>query len=213
MNKEEFLKSELLKALDPMLKDFGFKVNKASGEFTKKNKDGWYKYQIVFLKTNGGWELKPSLLLRIDVVENIFHETSGFEEKYKKGTPTIGTTIEDYQADNGIYRFQLTEESQIDIVARELFLLFQKSALPFFEEFYSLKKIDAVLNINLSDTSLTGSIFKGLKTLIIAKLTGRSNYKELEDFYLNYYKEFSNGFYLPDYKRLTDYLEYSNTKE
>lgn len=210
MTQRDFLKTEMLKELDAKLKDFGFKVNKATGEFTKKNKDGWCKYQVVFLRINGGWELKPSLLLRFDIVENIFHEISGFEEKYKNGTPTIGTAIEDYQVDNGTYRFQLIEESQIDIIARELFLLFKKVALPFFEEFNSLGKIDAALNVDLGDTSLTGSIFKGLKALIIAKLMGRSNYKELKDFYLSYYKEFSNGFYLPDYNRLTNYLEYSN---
>jgi hypothetical protein len=207
MKNEDFLKSELLKALDLKLKDSGFKMNKTSGEFTKKNKDGWFKYQIVFLKISGGWELKPSLLLRFDIVENIFHRISGFEEKYKKGTPTIGTSIEDYQSGgNGIYRFQLMEESQIDVIVQNLFLLFQEVALPFSERFNTLEKIDRALNIDLKDTSLTGGIYKGSKSLIIAKLVGRGNYKELEDFYLNYYKVFANGFYLPEYKRLTELL-------
>ncbi len=207
MTKGEFLKSELLKGLNVKLKDFGFKLNKSSGEFTKKNKDGWYKYQIVFLNRNGGWELKPSLLLRFDIVEDIFHKTSGFEERYKKGTPTIGTSIEDYQTDNNNYRFYLTDENQIDAIEQNLFLLFKKIALPFYEKFNSLEKVDKALNNDLEDTSLTGDIFKGSKSLIVAKLIGRDNYKELEDFYLQYYKEFANGFYFPDFKKLTKFLE------
>ena len=166
-----------------------------------------YKYQIVFLNRNGGWELKPSLLLRFDIVEDIFHKTSGFEERYKKGTPTIGTSIEDYQTDNNNYRFYLTDENQIDAIEQNLFLLFKKIALPFYEKFNSLEKVDKALNNDLEDTSLTGDIFKGSKSLIVAKLIGRDNYKELEDFYLQYYKEFANGFYFPDFKKLTKFLE------
>jgi hypothetical protein len=192
MTNREFLKSELLKALDIKLKDFGFQVNMKLGEFTRRNKDGWNKYQIVFLKTDEGWELKPSLLLRVDSVEDIFHKTSEFEEKYKKGTPTIGTSIEDYQS---------------NVIAQELYIIFKEIALPFFDKYDTLEKIDKALNIKPEDTSLTGAIFKGSKALIIAKLMCRRNFKELADYYYNYYKNFSEGFYLPNYIRLKEFLE------
>ena len=207
MTNREFLKSELLKALDIKLKDIGFQVNMKLGEFTRRNKDGWNKYQIVFLKTDEGWELKPSLLLRVDSVEDIFHKTSEFEEKYKKGTPTIGTSIEDYQSNGKTYRYQMREEPHINVIAQELYIIFKEIALPFFDKYDTLEKIDKALNIKPEDTSLTGAIFKGSKALIIAKLMCRRNFKELADYYYNYYKNFSEGFYLPNYIRLKEFLE------
>jgi hypothetical protein len=212
MTKRDFLKSELLKELEVKLKNFEFRLNKSLAEFTKKSKVGWYKYQIVFLIKDEGWELKPSLLLRIDVIEDIFHETSGFEEKYRKGTPTIGTSIEDYQSDGKRYRYHLNEEDQINAISQELYLLFHRIALPFFERYNSLEKIDEAINSNFKDTALTGDIFKGSKGLIVAKLIGSGNYKELEEIYFNYYRELSGGFYLPNYKRLMEHLAHNDIK-
>jgi hypothetical protein len=207
MTKREFLKAELLKILESELKVHDFKLNKALAEFTRKVKDGWFKYQIVFLKIDEGWELNPCLLLRFNCIEDIFHKISGFEQKYQKGTPTIGTSLENYMKDGSGYRYTLTEEDQIDEIGKELQMLFCNVALPFFEKYNSLVVLDEALNTDTKDTSLTGDIFKGLKALISAKLSGRLNYYELEKFYLNYYKEFSDGFYLPEFDKLREELK------
>jgi hypothetical protein len=207
MTKREFLKTELLKELEFDLKEKGFQLNKSLAEFTKKNKDGWFKYQIVFLQTDDGWIIKPCVLLRFNIIENIFHETSGFEDKFQKGTPTIGTAIEDYLKDSNSYRYTLTNEDQINGLGKELQLLFYNFVLPFFEKYNSLKVLDEALNTDTKDTSLTGNIFKGSKALIIAKLLNRKNYNELETTYLNYYKEFADGFYLPGFEKLIKKLK------
>jgi len=206
MTDREFLKAKLLSELEPKLQVFGFKLNKNLAEFTRSNNDGWFKYQIVFLKIDNGWELKPSLLLRFNIIEDIFHKISGFEEKYKKGTPTIGISIEDY-LENDKYRYQLIDKDQIDNLVQQLYVVFQKIAVPFFDRFNTIEKLDEVLNVAPGDTTLTGSIYKGLKALIIAKLVKRDNYKELEETYFNYYEKFSDSFYLPEYRSLVKLLE------
>jgi len=95
MKKNEFLKSEVLTRLGEKLKSSGYKLSKSACEFTKKTDFGWNKYQIVFLNRDNGWELKPSLLVRFNEVENLFHQISDVDKKYQKVTPTIGTSIED----------------------------------------------------------------------------------------------------------------------
>jgi len=207
MTKRNFLKTELLKNLESKIKDFGFQLNKTQAEFINKNKFGWFKFQIVFLKIDEGWELKPSLLIRCNTIENIYHEISEFETKYQEGTPTIGSSIEDYLNDNVSYRYRLTDENQINSIAQQLYILFITIALPFFDKYNTIEKIDKVLNNNMHDTSLTGAIFKGAKALITAKLTNRANYQELENYYLNYYSMFSNGFYMPNYLNLVKLLK------
>lgn len=211
MINKESLRVALLLKLGEQLNVMGFTLNKSQSEFKKTLSLGWEKYQIVFLKREFGWELKPSLLLRIDKIENIFHEISGFEEKYKNGTHTIGISIEDYLHDGNKYRYSLTHENQVDEISRELFNVFNKVALPFFEKYSSLAAIEEVLNQNPYDTSLTGSIFKGYKTIIMAKLMQRNNFNDLVNIYQKYYSEFSNGFYLPEYEKLVEVLQFRNS--
>lgn len=208
MTDRGFLRNEVLVRLDKKLNSFGYKLSKSACEFTKKTDFGWNKYQIVFLIRDDGWELKPNLLVRFDIVENLFHQISGFDKKYQKGTPTIGISIEDLN--NALItqtRFELTNEAQINSVVSSLFELFENVAVPFFEKFDKLSSIDDKLNSNIGDTSLTGDIFKGTKSLIIAKLMKRQDFDKLEHVYQSYYMNFAGGFYLPEYLRLKELLK------
>jgi len=207
MTEREFLKNEVLARLSEKLNPFGYKLSKAACEFTRKTDFGWNKYQIVFLIRDNGWEIKPSLLVRFNIVENLFHQISDFEKKYQKGTPTIGSAIEDLVNENIPARFNLINEAQINSIVKSLFELFEDVALPFFEKFDNLSFIDEKLNFNTEDTSLTGDIFKGTKSLIIAKLMKRQNFDELENIYHYYYVNFADGFYLPEYLRLKELLK------
>jgi hypothetical protein len=208
MKKNEFLKSEVLTRLGEKLKSSGYKLSKSACEFTKKTDFGWNKYQIVFLNRDNGWELKPSLLVRFNEVENLFHQISDFDKKYQKVTPTIGTSIEDLVNSSITQtRLELTNEIQINGVVNSLIELFDNVADPFFRTYNNLHAIDEKLNSNVNDTSLTGDIFKGIKSLIIAKLIKRKDFCKIENIYHSYYKEFSNGFYLPEYLKLRELLK------
>src|SRR4051794_19245042 len=134
MNKREFLKEELLKVLEPELKSYGFTINKKKSEFIKRGNDGWQKYQVIFLLRNEGWEINLGMLIRINVVEEIFHQTSGFEPKYQKDTPTIGVTVGNYLQDGESYKFDLFDEQHINGVAKHILLVFNNIAVPFFEK-------------------------------------------------------------------------------
>lgn len=200
------LKNEVLALLDSSLNSFGFKMSKAANDFTQKTDFGWNKYQIVFLEREKGWEIKPSLLVRFDDIENLYHSISDFEKKYQKGTPTIGIAIEDLVNDNTPVRFELTKLSEIDYVVKELLNLFNSIALPFFSKYNNLQQIDNLLNNGTDDTSITGDIFKGIKSLIVAKLTNRTDLEKIGLAYQQYYQKFANGFYLPEYNRLKELL-------
>ncbi len=208
MREREFLKNKVLSVLSEKLNPFGFKLKKSASEFIKKTSFGWNKYQIVFLVNYNKIEIKPSLLVRFDVVEDFYHKISEFEEKYKKGTPTLGVAIEDLNYNSDLNcRFYLTHESQIDGIVKNLVDLFEMFALPFFNEFDNLSRVDKKLNDNPSDTLLTGAIFKGLKSLIIANLIKRGDYENLEKTYTTYYEDFANGFYLKEFLRLKELLD------
>jgi hypothetical protein len=207
MTKNEFLKRELLRAVEEGLKDSKFTLSKSQAEFIRRSNEGWDKYQLMFLNRNEGWEINPAMLIRKNIVEDIFHCTSGFEKKYQKGTPTIGSSIENYLGErNGNYRFELAEESQIGVIAQKIIALFKEVALPFFSKYNTIESLDLVINENIADVELTGAIFKGSKGIILAKLTDRNNYKYLVEIYTKYYENFSDGFYLLRFKNLLEAL-------
>ncbi len=203
MTKNEFLKGELLRTVEGELRFNNFILNKTLAEFTRKDNQGWDKYQLIFLKRDDGWEINPAMLIRKDAVEDIFHRTSGFEKKYQKGTPTIGSSVEDYLGNrSGSYRFDLTEESQIDSVAQKILTLLKEIALPFFDKYNTIENLDLAINEDPSNTALTGTIFKGSKGIILAKLTNREDYNRLVTLYTKHYEKLSDGFYLSGFKNL-----------
>jgi hypothetical protein len=205
--KKLLLKERLLNSLDSTLRNDGFKLNKSAAEFTKKTIDGWCKYQIIFLE-RGYWELIPGMLVRNDTVENIFHETSEFNNQDKNRTPTIGTSVENYLHDQtGNFRLVLKDETEIPAAANSLISIYYNYASPFFKKYEDINEIEKDVNADINDTSLTGPIFKGTKGIILAKLCNRENYTNLQRCYYEYYSNFSKGFYLPSFKKLTDYLK------
>ena len=207
MSKREFLRGEVLNLLDDKLKSFGYKLIKSDSSFIQKNSFGWNKFTITFLVSENGWTIRPGLLIRFDIVENLFHQVSNFEKKYQKGTPTLGVAIENLDTFGFNTRFDLNDTNQINSIVRELFELFKIVAIPFFAKFNKLSEVDSQLNKNIEDTSLTGDIFKGTKSLIIASLLKRNNLKELEKAYQSYYENFADGFYLPEYIKLKELLQ------
>jgi len=206
MTNREFLKTETFRALNLMLEKYNYKLLKSKDSFILKTDFGWNRYSIDFFLRDIGWTILPALLVRFEVVENLYHKISDFEKKYQKGTPTIGTTIENFDVTLEA-RFDLYEESQINSVVEKLFELFENVALPFFGKFSNLSAIDEQLNYNINDTTLTGGIFKGTKSLIIGKLMKRNDFDELERVYQSYYISFADGFYLPEYLRLKELLK------
>jgi len=207
IQKRLLLKERLLNTLDNTFQNDGFKLDKSAVEFTKKTIAGWYKYQIIFLE-RGCWELIPGMLVRDDTVENIFHKTSEFNNQHKKRTPTIGISVENYLHDQtGNFRFFLKDETDIPVAANSLISLYYHYASPFFKKYENISEIEKDVNADINDTSLTGPIFKGSKGIILAKLCNKENFENLQRGYYEYYSNFSGGFYLPSFKKLTAYLK------
>jgi hypothetical protein len=189
-----------------------FNLLRSKGEFVRTREDGWFKYSLVFLVRDEGWEVNPTMSLRNNLVEDIYHKISGFERKYQKGTPTLATSFENYINDGREYRFFIFSEDEIDEVVSGLFDLFERVALPFYQKYQSIENIDRGLNEKPDDSSLTGLIFKGFKGLIVAKLINRSDYKDLVEMYFGHYQQFADGFYLSDFEKLISELNYPTSR-
>jgi hypothetical protein len=148
--------------------------------------------------------------VRVEVVEAVFHRTSGFAPKYRSGTATIGATVAGLMG-GGVRacEFRLSSESQIHAVAGQIADVFDEFALPYFEKWSSLEAIDAELN----DEPAKQTIHRGAGWLrcstgiIVAKLVGRPNYRQLAGFYHDVMAGVSKGFYLKRFEALLSSLD------
>jgi hypothetical protein len=201
------LRNSLLDLLALKLKPSGFVLNKAQAEFTNRLKDGWEKFHLIFLVRSEGWEINPGVLIRKNVVEDIYHKASYFEAKYHKTTPTIGIPLENFNNNGNKYRLTLASEADIIPCYHKLLVLFNNVAIPFFEKYSSLEELDREVNIENRKSVFSGPKYEGNLGIILARLTNNPHYHKLEEKYRNYYQQFSNGFYLPEYEGIVEVLK------
>lgn len=202
MTKREFLRNELLRGVEEKIVESGFKLTKSDTSFTRKTAYGWEKYSVTFLLNEDGWTIATGLLIRFNNVEDFFHQRSGFEKKYQKGTPTIGTPIEALGIKRITERFDISEENDIEPAVNILVSIFNGVALEFFDTFNNLEEIEKAVNDDVNSTFLTGPIFKGMKGLILAHFVANKDIRKLDVEYYRYYESFSDGFYLDTYNNI-----------
>jgi len=200
-------KEKLLELLAPPFKAHDFVLNKQLGEFTRRRTAGWEKFQLIFLKRKDGWEINLGMLIRKDIIENIYHQASSFDPKYHKTTPTLGITVEKFRNDGNEYRFYLSSDSDIEKCTNYIEDLFIKVALPFFEQYDNLGTMDKAVNVKNGESIFSGLKYQGNLGIILAKLMKSPDYDFFLKKYYNYYKNLSCEFYLPEYEKLLKILD------
>jgi hypothetical protein len=202
----KYLRDALLAKLALELRTKGFSLLKLQGEFIKKTIDGWWKFQLVFLQKPYGWEIKIALLIRKNLVEDIYHKASFYEPKFQKSTATAGLFLEKIVKNNINCSFKIENENDIVISCEAILNLFTEFAEPFFIEYDSIKALDKAINIESDARIFSGPKYEGNTGIILAKLANNPKYYDLEQKYRDYYKNLSNGFYLPEYEGIVKSL-------
>jgi hypothetical protein len=206
MNKE--LIGSLFVSIHAELKPFGFKLAKSKQRLLRFSEKRMEILQFAVLDDETSYRICPSVGVRFDDVEEIFHRTSGFEPEYQNDTATVGVNL---WGDNGgnDYQIPLRGAEEVDAVVSQVSTIFRENALPYFAQFCSLVAVDSAVN----DQPTLPCIHRSLPCLrcstgaIVAKLTGRKNYDELISIYHAVMRVDSNGFYLPDFEALLSDLE------
>jgi hypothetical protein len=204
------LKRALLQSVNPHLVGEGFKLNASRDRFVRRRDGIADIFHITCTRAVRGYYLDPGRSVSIDRVEEIFHQTSGFESKTQKDTPTMGTRVGPIL--NGrptSSKLLLKSEADINHMTGSIVRIFREDALPYFERWSPLVAIDAELNGDPTKITIhRGPVWSRCSTgIIVARLVGRSDYRELADFYLDVMARNSGGFYLHRFLALIDSLE------
>jgi len=204
------LKAAIFATISPELMRHGFSLKRAKDRFVRQRDGVTDLFQLVCLDGKPGYRIQPHVGVRIEQVESIFHQTSGFESRHQKDTPTMGNSIGILQSgDSRSCEFLLESESQIALIAEKITDVFCKFALPYFERWESLIVIDAELNGKpVERTHQRPLAWQRCSTgLIVAKLVGRPDYSQLSALYTEIMAQDNKGFYLKRFQALVKSLE------
>lgn len=207
------IKNQFLDKLIPEIEKSGFKWNKSKSTFYRTTKTGWHSFIVIFKDYPDGYEVYVSIGIRNDKVENIFHLTSGFEVKYQKYTPTIGVFISEYETTKN-HRYQLHLPDDIPVVVNNLIDDYSGIADKYYKDFDDVIVMDKLLNDSPAQYCVhkPAMPLKAQTGLILAKLSGRKNYVEVEKIYKSILEEMDDGFYLQYFNPLSINLKQQNYK-
>ncbi|WP_425616852.1 hypothetical protein NA78x_000513 [Anatilimnocola sp. NA78] len=198
-----YLPIAVLEAVAAELKPLGFKLVKSKKWFIRAISNRVEKYQLVVLDEKKGYRICPSVSVRFEHVEAIFHRSSGYEVEYQRDTPTVGIDLWSVYGKDG-YQVSLTQAAGVDVVASQLLEIFHDKAMPYYSHFSSLVAVDTAINAQPSDNSVHRAMpwLRCSTGAIVAKLVGRDNYDYLVSIYTDILRKDSNGFYLPRFELL-----------
>lgn len=206
-------KSAIVQAVAPELVSSGFALNSASDRFVRRPSKGVaHFYHLLINESQPFARLDIHLAVRLDIVETIFHRTSGFEKRFQPGTPTMGGAL-DAIARNPDFKMLLDEEHGPQ---RARSLLVTPTMLQFYEDWFS--RFSKIENI---DTELNEDPFRESPNrptpwlrcstgIIVAWMLKRPDYGRLATIYREMLRSFSDGFYLPRFETLLNDLSKEN---
>lgn len=133
-----------------------------------------------------GFRISPSVGVRFEEVEKIFHRTSGYERAQQKESTTVGIDVwRVFGRDQ--YQVTLKDEADLATATSRIVAIFREKAEAYFAQFNTLAAVDSAINdqpsadcVHRDSTSLRCST-----GLIVAKLVGRKDYDQLASTYLD----------------------------
>jgi hypothetical protein len=204
------LRKAIFDAVESRLSSSGFELKRTKDSF-QRSRDGITDlFQLVCLNDVPGYRVQPNVGIRIEIVEQIFHKTSGWDPKSQKDTPTIGAGIGNIMAgDNRKCEFRVKTEADASPAAEKIENVFREFALPYYQKYGSLQAIDAELNSHPQErTPHRGYGWLRCSTgIIVARLVGRPNYEALAEIYTKVITEVDRGFYLKYFMPLLESLK------
>ena len=207
---EKNLKLQLFDAVKPKLETQGFKLNAAKNLFVRKiEKNISDRFMLVSPYSYSAWQVRPSVAIRIEILEDIYHQVSGYEKKNQQGTPSIGNSIGSMMFGD-VQKCQFAMSSIADVMhtAEKLESVFNDIALPYYQKYGSIKAIDELLNSQPNEQSRHRLPWERCATgIIAAKLVGRNDYDNLVNIYTEKLKVIQNGFYSDKFRKLVKVLE------
>lgn len=196
----------LVSALTPTLSARGFGWEDDHEWFRRRVGGVQHMLQLLSVDHSPYVHIEPQLMVRHDLVESIFHRTSGYLPEFQADTPTVGGDLHEL-VPGAPTRFEIGPDGDVSEAARWL-----SGAIGRFEEYWArmsdLCEIDRALNEHPDRYSPNRPMawLRGATGLIVAWLVERPDYARLEVAYHRLLTIDNSGFYLDAFTALAEDL-------
>lgn len=196
--------SGLCEVLDDRLEQLGFRFRRGDTSYVRKEGDIRFIFGLGVDAMTGWFRIAPEAFVSSVSINKTFQTILCTNIPF--GGITCGFGIGN-ECDHKRGRYQVETPSDIPPVAASIFRDCTDVAKPFFERVNSLEGIDRYMNTIPEGRGPAGSVWTACKALIAAKMAGNPRFKELSEYYYNFWVQAQSPSIAEDIRTVTEALK------
>jgi hypothetical protein len=176
MKKQE-MKNLLFEMLNGILTGTDFRLKKSEDGFVRRIAGGRQMLGLPLLDYNPEFEFSLNICVRLDAVEEVFHQFSGSSPRYHSMSDTTITRLEHFTG--GSARYKVTTAADVASVGGVLSSIIRDKIVPFFNEHQDVEALDRDVNCQQPGIDITQNPSGAMHAVILACLAGNKDFERV----------------------------------
>lgn len=167
----------IFEMLTGILAGTDFRLKKSEQGFLRKIGGGRQMLGLPLWDYHPEFEFSLNICIRLDAVEQIFHQFSGSPPKYHSMSFTMMARLEQFTT--GPARFKVTTAQDVTAAGNILCSVIREEIIPFFDQNLSLHDLNRTVNAERPDIDITQNPSKSMHSIIVARVAGSEDFDRL----------------------------------
>lgn len=176
MKKQE-MANLIFEMLGGIFSETTFRLKKSEDGFVKKISNGRQMLGLPLWDYNPEFEFSLNICIRLDAVEDVFHQFSGSPPKYHSMSFTTMSRLEYFTG--GPAKYTVTTAADVTSAGVALSSAIRDKILPFFDENEDVKALDRTVNVKFPGIDITQNPPGAMHAVILAHLAGNADFERL----------------------------------
>jgi hypothetical protein len=178
MKKQE-MKNLLFEMLGGILTGTDFRLKKSEDAFIRKIPGGRQMLGLPLLDYNPEFQFSLNVCVRLDAVEEIYHQFSGSPPKYHSMSDTTITRLEYFTGGPAMSMYRVTTAGDVASTGSVLSGVIRDKILPFFNEHQDVQALDRAVNCQQPGIDITQNPSGAMHAVILACLAGNKDFERM----------------------------------
>jgi hypothetical protein len=176
MKKQE-MADLIFQMLGGVLSETDFRLKKSEDGFVRKISGGRQMLGLPLWDYNPEFEFSLNICIRLDAVEQVFHQFSGSPPKYHPMSFTTITRLEHFTGGPGKYK--VSTAGDVTSVGGALSGVIRDKIIPFFNEHKDVQALDRGVNRLQPGIDITQNPSGAMHAVILAHMAGNTDFDHL----------------------------------
>ena len=176
MKKQE-MADPIFHMLGSVLSETGFRLKKSEDGFVRKISGGRQMLGLPLWDYNPEFEFSLNICIRLDAVEQVFHQFSGSSPKYHPMSFTTITRLEHFN--RGPAKYMVSTAKDVTSVGGALSGVIRDKITPFFHEHKDVQALDRGVNRRQPGIDITQNPSGAMHAVILAHMAGNTDFDHL----------------------------------